>query len=151
VRELVLYLYKVIDAKVVSANRRAFNAIIISPRMKIPYINMWVCSLFEHDAFGTTDRPPYDVITSLRDQALVARRRSDRTWVKDYKNGIDVLGPWEKRAVLYAADVLSEDEAVHWMQAVAAGSDILESAVAKHVIAEKRTERELPGCALGAP
>jgi len=77
----------------------------------------------------------------MRDQALVARRRLDRTWVKDYKNGIDVLGPWEKRAVLYAASVLSEDEAVHWMQGVASGGDILETAIAKHVITQKRAQK----------
>ncbi len=141
VRELVLYLHKVIDAKVVRTNRRAFNTIVASPRMKIPYINMWVSSLFEHGAFGNADVPKYDVVTSLRDQALIARRRSDRTWVKGYKNGIDVLGPWEKRAVLYAAEVLSEDEAVHWMQGVAAHGDILETAVAKHVIAQKKAEK----------
>jgi hypothetical protein len=141
VRELVLYLHKVIDPKIVRTNRRAFNAIVASPRMKIPYINMWVSSLFEHEAFGSAGMPRYDVITSLRDQALIARRRSDRTWVKDYKNGLDVLGPWEKRAVLYAADVLSEDEAVHWMRGVAARGDILESAVAKHVIAQKKAEK----------
>jgi hypothetical protein len=141
VRELVLYLHKVIDPKVVRTNRRAFNAIVANPRMKIPYINMWISSLFEHEAFGTADMPSYDVITNLRDQALIARRRSDRTWVKGYKNGIDVLGPWEKRAVLYAADVLSVDEAVHWMQGVAARGDILETAVAKHVIAQKRAEK----------
>jgi Reverse transcriptase (RNA-dependent DNA polymerase) len=140
VRELVLYLHKVIDAKVIRGNRGALKAIIASPRMKIPYINMWVCSLFQNEAFGGTDIPSYEMITNLRDQALVARRRSDRIWVKDYKNGVDVLGPWEKRAVLYAAEVLSEDEAVHWMQGVAAGGDILESAVAKHVIAQKRAE-----------
>jgi hypothetical protein len=141
VRELVLYLHKVIDPKVVKANTRALNAIVASPRMKIPYINMWVSSLFEHEAFGGTEIPGYDAVTSLRDQALMARRRSDRTWVKDYKNGVDVLGPWEKRAVLYAANVLSEDEAVHWMQGVAARSDILETAVAKYVIAQKKAEK----------
>ena len=141
VRELVLYLHKVIDAKVVRTNRRAFNTIVASPRMKIPYINMWVSSLFDDEAFGNADVPKYDVVTSLRDQALIARRRSDRTWVKGYKNGIDVLGPWEKRAVLYAAEVLSEDEAVHWMQGIAAHGDILETAVAKHVIAQKKAEK----------
>jgi len=141
VRELVLYLNKVIDSKVVAANKRAFNAIAASPRMKIPYINMWISNLLQHDAFGDSELPPYDVVATLRDQALVARRRSDRTWVKGYKNGLDVLGPWEKRAVLYAACVLSQDEALHWLQVAAVRGDIIETAVARYVISEKKAEK----------
>jgi Reverse transcriptase (RNA-dependent DNA polymerase) len=138
VRELVLYLSKVIDADVVKANERAFRQIVANPRMQIPYINMWISSLLQHEAFGSSELPRYDVVGTLRDQALVARRRADRTWVKGYKNGLDILGPWEKRAVLYAASILSHDEMLHWLQVAAARGDIIETAVARYVISEKK-------------
>ncbi|PYJ73991.1 MAG: hypothetical protein DME75_00025 [Verrucomicrobia bacterium] len=141
VRELVLYLNKVIDSKVINANKRAFTAIVTSPRMKIPYINMWIASLLQHQAFGSSELPEYERLLTLRDQALVARRRADRTWVKGYKNSLDVLGPWEKRAVLYAASVLSHDEARHWLKVAAARGDIIEGAVAKYVISEMQAEK----------
>jgi hypothetical protein len=139
VREVVIYLEKVIDERVVKKNAKAFRKIIASPRMQIPYINMWVAALLHHEAFNAIDLPEnYDPIRQLRDRALIARRRGDGTWIKGYKNGLDVLGPWEKRAVMYAGTVLSEDELVHWLRVAAARGDILESVVAKFAIAQKK-------------
>jgi hypothetical protein len=140
VRELVLYLHKVIDAGVVSANARFFQAIVASPRMQIPYINMWVADLLSNEGFASSELPSYASVINLRDQALIARRRSDRTWVKGYKNDLDVLGPWQKRAVIYAGSVLSQDEVVHWLEVAAARGDIIDAAVAKYVISEKKAE-----------
>lgn len=141
VRELVLYLHKVIDKKTVTANRSAIRKIIASPRMRIPYINMWISNLLQNEAFGDSDLPAYNTIIALRDRALVARRRSDRTWIKGYKNGLDILGPWEKRAILYSASILSHDEAAHWLRVAAARGDITEAAVAKHVLAEIKSKK----------
>ena len=137
VRELVLYLHKVIDKKVIASNSSAFKKIISSPRMQLTYVNMWVSNLLQNPAFGTLDVPQYSVVSALRDKALVARRRSDRTWIKGYKNRIDVLGPWEKRAVLFAASILSKDETSQWLKVAAARGDITEAAVAKFVMRTK--------------
>lgn len=142
VREVVIYLEKVIDEKVVKKNAKAFRKIVESKRMQIPYINMWVSALLKHPAFNAIDLPEqYNSITELRDRALIARRRSDTTWIKGYKNGLDVLGPWQKRAVMYSATVLSEDELVHWLQLAAGRGDVLESAVAKFAVAMKKREK----------
>jgi hypothetical protein len=142
VRELVIYLQKVIDDDIVVKYEKALRKIVNSPRMRIPYINMWIAALLQNDAFNRIELPPdYECIRQLRDRALLARRRSDRTWIKGYKNGLDILGPWEKRAVLYAASVLSQDEAVHWLDVAAARGDILEAAVAKFVISKKKAEK----------
>jgi len=140
VRELVLYLHKVIDAGVVAANECPFSDIVASPRMQIPYINMWISNLLSNEAFTDSELPNYNSVISLRDQALIALRRSDRTWVKGYQNGLDVLGPWEKRAVIYAASVLSQDETIHWLEVAAARGDIIEAAVAKYVISKKKAQ-----------
>ena len=141
VREFVLYLHKVVDEKVVKKYEKQFRNIVDSPRMQIPYINMWIAYLLQNEAFNEVDLPTDEkVILQLRDRALLARRRSDRTWVKGYKNRLDVLGPWEKRAVLYAASVLSQDEAIHWLEIAAARGDAVESAVAKCVISEMKSD-----------
>ena len=142
VREVVIYLQKIIDNKVVKKNAKAFRKIASSPRMQIPYINMWIAALLQNDAFNAVGLPEnYQSIRQLRDQALIARRRQDATWIKGYKNGLDVLGPWEKRAVMYAATVLSEDELVHWLRIVRARGDVTDSAVAKFAIAQKKAEK----------
>lgn len=147
VRELVLYLSKVVDNRVVAANRAAFRRIVSSPRMKMPYVNMWISSLLQHAAFAKSDLPEYEAVTSLRGQALMTRRRSDRTWVKGYKSGVDVLGPWEKRAVNYAAGILAPEERTQWLKRVAAGGNILEAAVASHVIGAEPKRRKMRAAA----
>ena len=140
-REVVMYLEKVIDEKVVKKHAKAFRNIAASPRMQIPYINMWIARLLQHHAFNTIELPDnYETIHQLRDQALIARRCHDATWVKGYKNSLDMLGPWEKRAVMYAATVLSEDEVVHWLRVAGARGDVVESAVAKFAITQKKAE-----------
>ena len=52
-----------------------------------------------------------------------------------------MLGACEKRAVIYAGSVLSHDEALHWLEVAAARGDIIEAAVAKYVISEKKAQK----------
>ena len=67
--------------------------------------------------------------------SLIAIRREDRTWVKGYKNAVDTLGPWEKRAGLFSSVVLSKDERRAWMRVAAQRGERLEVAVSKFVVA----------------
>ena len=130
-REAVLYLLKVLTKDVAISYKEEFQRIIDSPRTQLPFVNTWIAALLRHPAFNTIELPPnYDRVLTIRDRALIATRREDRTWVKDYKNGVDTLGPWDKRAVLYSAQILSKDEKRAWLKLAARRGDCLEAAVA---------------------
>lgn len=136
VREVVLYLLKVLTKELVEEHEDKFRKILENPRMQLPFVNTWLAALLEHSAFGVVDLPQdYEHVHSIRSQALVAMRRNDRTWVKGHKNGVDTLGPWEKRAVLYSGKILSKDERQAWMRVASRRGTKLEKAVTELVMA----------------
>lgn len=130
IREVVIYLNKVVNEKTISHYKKELNAILNSPTMRLPFVNMWISYLLQNNNFNAINMPKnYKCILQIRDMALLARRKEDTTWVKDYKDGLDVLGPWDKRAVLYSADILSKDEMKHWAKHVSSGGDIIDKSI----------------------
>jgi len=72
---------------------------------------MWLSHTFANEAFDDAVIPSrYESVLGVREQALIALRRKDRAWVKSHKSGLDTFGPWDKRAVLFASQILSGDE-----------------------------------------
>jgi hypothetical protein len=68
------------------------------PVFQLPYLNLWISYILQDDNFNSSESDiEYAKVLSLRDQALIARRKNDRVWIKSHKSGIDVLGPWERR------------------------------------------------------
>ena len=63
----------------------------------------------------------------------MARRKGDRVWIKSHKNGIDVLGPWERRAILFGASILSKDEMNNWVSVAGARGDMVERALSVYM------------------
>lgn len=99
--------------------------------MQLPFVNLWISYLFQKEVFNEINLSiSYDLIQSTRNQALIAHRSKDTTWVKDFRDGIDVLGPWDKRAVLYSSSILSSDEAKIWAGSVATSGDIIDKSIA---------------------
>jgi hypothetical protein len=137
VREMTLYLVKVLTKDLAKKHRQDFRKIVESERVQqLPFVNMWVSTLLEHPAFNDISLPNnYEPIRGIRSRALIAIRGQDRTLVKDYKNAVDTLGPWEKRAVLFSSVILSKDERRAWMRVAAKRGDALEIAVSKFVAA----------------
>jgi Reverse transcriptase (RNA-dependent DNA polymerase). len=134
IREVTLYLLKVLTKDIAVRYKTQFQRILENPRAQLPFVNKWVSALLEHPAFNAVGLPNnYDHILGIRDRALLAIRRNDRTWVKGYKNAVDTLGPWEKRAVLLSSQILSKDERRAWMRVAAQRGDLLEVAVSKFV------------------
>jgi hypothetical protein len=132
VREVILYLLKILTKDLAEEYEKTFRQIIDNPRSQLPFVNTWLSALLEHPAFNAIGLPEnYEKVRTIRDRALIAIRRKDRTWVKGYKNAVDTLGPWEKRAVLYSSIILSDDEKRAWMRISVQRGDRLEVAVSK--------------------
>jgi len=130
IREVIIYLNKVLSAKSIERHKKYFEIILDSSIMRLPFINMWISHLLHNKHFDAIDLPSnYQKISQIRDRALLARRRKDRVWVKDYKDGLDVLGPWDRRAILYSSDILSRDEMEHWIKLVSSRGDIIDKSI----------------------
>ena len=137
VRETCLYLRKVITSDIASRNARAILAILSCTYVQLPYVNMWIAWLLSDAAFNNSKFDGANAkILKTRDQALIALRSNDRTWVKSHKNGLDTFGPYEKRAVLYASQVLSVDERKVWLGIAKARGDFLERTLAYHLLSK---------------
>jgi hypothetical protein len=135
VREVCLYLQKVLTQDAATKNSALFLKIAESPSMQLPYVNMWLSWLFASAAFADKCfQPLLAKAAQLRSQALIAIRARDLAWVKSRKNGLDTLGPYEKRAVLYASQILSEDERKVWLGIAKERGDLLERILSDHLL-----------------
>jgi hypothetical protein len=142
VREAVIYLNTVINEEFVANNKNKFESILSAYYMKIPLINLWLSHLLQNPNFNKINLPSdYGRIQSTRGKALIALRRGDTTWVRGFRDGIDALGPWEKRAVLYSSTILPFDEMKPWCEAVGASGDIIDKSISAYIISQKKSKK----------
>lgn len=143
IREAVIYLNKVINEEIVYTHRNKFGSILSAHYMRLPFVNLWVSHLLQNQSFSKINIPKsYDIILSTRGKALIALRQQDTTWVRDFRDGIDVLGPWDKRAVLYSSSLLPSDEMKAWAKAVAASGDIIDKSISSFMISQKKSGKK---------
>lgn len=140
IRESVIYLNAVTNKKVVQENQARFEQIFSHFYMTLPFINLWVSYLLQNDSFNEINLPAnYASIISTRDQALIALRRKDTTWVRGYREQIDLLGFWDKRATLYSASLLPASEMLPLIRSIAASGDIIDKSIASFISSKKKT------------
>lgn len=138
IREMIIYLIKVLNQRSISNYKSEFVKIIESHYFKWPFINIWVLYLFQNEMFKEADLfPKYKDIFRVRDSALLALIKNDITWIKDYKEGVDILGPWDKRAVIYSSQLFSKDELNPWLNLILANGDIIDKSIALYVKGKK--------------
>lgn len=138
VREIAIFARAVLDSSCVGQIADGLTQSLNSTVFKVPYVNLWLSFILQDESFNHHDRDvDYENLVSLRDRALVAKRKSDRVWVKSHKSGLDVLGPWERRAILFASSVLSRDEMSNWLKVAGARGDVTEHAISVHLRGKK--------------
>ena len=134
VREIAIYARSALTPSSANDIAREFSRVLNLPVFRLPYVNLWISYILQDDSFNSS---PVDIgyasVLSLRDQALVARRKGDRVWIKSHKSGLDVLGPWERRAILFGASVLSRDEMNNWLTVAGARGDAVERALSVYM------------------
>ena len=73
-------------------------------------------------------------ILGFRSQALLARAYGKTFWVREHKDALMELGPWDRRGLIWAASVLPQSERAHWLGKVRRRlEDPLEVALAEQV------------------
>jgi hypothetical protein len=142
IREVAIYLDKVINENIVAKHADKFESILSAHYMKLPFINLWISYLLQNQNFNKINLPTnYRKILSIREKALIAVRRQDVTWVRDFHAGIDELPSWDKRAVLYSSILLPLDEMQPWVGAIAESGDIIDKSIASFLISQKKSPK----------
>ena len=139
IREIVIYFNKVLTDKTVLKYKVEFEKLLTNKYLNIPFVNMWVYTLFQNENFNSVSiKIDYSKIFRIREKALIAKIENNLTYIKDLKDGIDTLGIWDRRAVLYSSIILSEDEVKHWLGLESSKDDILNKAICSMVISDKK-------------
>jgi len=137
-REIVLYLNKILNPEIVDNYQDHFRKIVNSYYMKFPFVNHWISYLLQNESFNLINLPEdYEKIITVRDQALIALRKNDVTWVKEYKEKIDTKGSWDRRAIIFSSQILSSTEMRSWLRAIIARGDIVEKSISSYLLSIK--------------
>lgn len=142
IREVVIYLNAVINDEIVSIHKKKFEIILSSYYMRMPFVNLWVSHLLQNQHLSRISLSAnYEKVQSIRGKALIALRRQDTTWVRDFRDNIDILGPWDKRSVLYSSSILPPDEMAHWVSIAGAGGNIIDKSISSYLISQSKSRK----------
>lgn len=132
IREAIIYLNKLMNERLANIYFSNFKTIFNAHYSRLPFVNLWMSYLLENECFKEVDFDFFECLTE-RAKALIACMKENKVWVKGYKDKVDVLGPWDRRAVIYSSQILSNDEMKYWTKAVSASGDILDESLAMYL------------------
>ena len=66
----------------------------------------------------------------IRPMALLARAFKKTHWIRGRKERVMDLPPWDRRAVIYAGQILPAHERTHWLRMISNRGDVLDKAIA---------------------
>jgi hypothetical protein len=132
IREVIRYMIRVVSDRLLASYEDRILNILSSDYSKLPFVNMWLSFLLRNPIFNKLAIPEEFLQTmQLRDKILLFNSRDQKVEIKHFRDGIDVLGPMEKRAAIYSLAILSNDERAPWLDTAISRGDITEKAVAK--------------------
>ena len=139
IREVIIYFDRVLTEAVVKQYEKKFESLLSQEFLRIPFINIWIFTLFQNDLFNKTSIAiDYKMAFRTREKALIAKRQNDKTWLKEIKDGLETLGSWDKRSCLLTAVILSEDEMKHWLGLESSRGDAMNKAICSYAISIKK-------------
>ena len=104
------------------------------------FVCMWVLHMIQEKP-GMAEYREADALAEqfqhelgIRPRALLAKAFQKVAWVRQQKETLKTLSAWDRRAVIYAADVLPDDERRHWLRMIKEGGDTLEAAIASYLL-----------------
>lgn len=137
-RDVARYLVKTIQAKsATKVGEALIHFIETSDLAFIPFVRLWIVHVLTEKLALEFEQPAREICETTRNQlgirpfALLARQLDYLDWVRAQKETWQNNGPWDRRAVIWAAAVLSPDERKHWLVRVKNAGDFLDNAVAK--------------------
>lgn len=100
----------------------------------IPYVKFWLIHLLTEKFSQTFEAQIIQICNQekdIRHLGLMARNRNHLDWVREQKEIWNNYKPWEKRAIIWSAPVLPNDERRYWLRSIENAGDKLDYIVAK--------------------
>jgi hypothetical protein len=152
VREMAIYLRSVLDKENVQSYAKEIRTAWERRLHSSSYLNEWMADVFTNPAFNEIDVPAhYSELVDIRSKALIARRKSDRDWVRRHAAQLDAFDLWDRRAVLFACSILPEGERAEVARKALARGGITERAVARQIDPGSASPYVAPGQAIRGP
>lgn len=141
-RDVAIYLLKTTQSK----NAAKVSQALISFLQKsdyafMPFAKLWAIHVLTELNLSEVEQALKRICEEIRDQmgvrplALLARTMKYIDWVRAQKETWQNNGPWDRRAIIWSATALSDDERKYWLKRVQNAGDILDNAVAKAILA----------------
>jgi Reverse transcriptase (RNA-dependent DNA polymerase) len=119
IRDVVLYLNKVSNSRFVQDYSDSFgNLVENSEAAGLPFVRYWLERYFAENPGYLADMRIRRYVMENGDicnQAIAATKSKNVSWVRHMRTQIDTLGPWEKRAVIIASQILAKQERMSWL------------------------------------
>ena len=149
VNDVVLYLDAVTTRDNIASIRSALNEALFDQEFDDKATGEWFAwYIAKHKALASDEetRRIFDYVDGLRYRAVAAVTLRSISWVRMYKEGILNLGPVDRRAVIFAAQIMSRDEREKWLKSLAKSSalSLLDKFLIDWVIAGAPEVDELP-------
>ena len=141
-REVIIYLYAVINDDVVVRYKTQFETILSSYYINLPFINLWIARLLSNKCFNKIDLPKnYNSFPGIRNKSIIAQRRQDTTWVRSFRGKLTHLGASDKRGIMQSLYILPLQEMQPWLSGIAASGDITDQSIASYLISKKKSSQ----------
>lgn len=119
IRDVVLYLDKVSNPRFIQEYADSFgNLIENSEAAGLPFVRYWLEYYFAQNHVYLADARIWRYVMetgNVCNQAIAALHSKNIPWVRQMRTRIDTLGPWEKRAVIMASQILAKQERMTWL------------------------------------
>lgn len=128
INDVCLYLDRVTDDNFIVEYISALREVSESPIMNRDLIRFWFEWYLSRHLKLISDpvlRPFVMNGPNIVNQARAAVTNKDLSWVRNKKSDIFSVGNWDRRAILYAAQVLPGDEKEHWLKLTMTSSPLL--------------------------
>ncbi|MCD5360116.1 RNA-directed DNA polymerase [Chromobacterium aquaticum] len=109
----------------------------------LPFVQIWLLEVLQQKMSTPLEGDiaklceKYKSKLGQRPYALLARERGYNDWVREQKETWLNNSPWDRRAIIWAAKALSNDEMNYWLKRVQNAGDILDKAIAESVLNTK--------------
>jgi len=106
----------------------------------LPFVQSWLLELLLEKMSESMEAEiaslceKYKSNLGQRPYALLARKMGYIDWVREQKETWNNNSPWDRRAIIWAAKALSNDELNYWLKRVQNAGDILDKAIAESVL-----------------
>lgn len=134
-RDAIFYLIRTTHQKNIEAfGGRLISFLEQSSQSFVPYVRLWITHALTEkfsDALQDQVMQLCKQDNNTRYMALLARKHGYLDWVRSQKEIWNNYSPWERRAIIWSAPVLPEDERKYWLKSIENAGDKLDYIIAQ--------------------